>query len=263
VPAASRVARNLRMHIPSRPSISVITVCKNAAPTIERTLASIAQCRYPNLERVVVDGGSTDGTLEILDRYRERVDKLVSEPDEGISDALNKAIALSSGEYHIIVHADDVIRSEALEMLSAAAGADRGAQVICGRVAVIDKGRLVRMFVPDPNKLTQKMSVPHMGALIRKQAWSAVGGYDLRRRIAMDHLLMLQILRRFGISAFRTVDVLVANYSLGGLSDRQIVNGFRELRANLLEEGCGRLAANTAYLTLLVKSRIARAVRAG
>jgi glycosyltransferase involved in cell wall biosynthesis len=247
----------------SLPRVSVITVCKNVAASIERTLLSVSNCGYPHLEHVVVDGGSTDGTLEILENYRADIDKLVSEPDDGISDALNKAILLSSCEYHILVHADDVIRPDALEALSRAAMANPSAQIICGSVAVVNKQRLVRTFVPDPGKLTQKMSVPHMGALIRKEAWSSVGGYDPRRRIAMDHLLMLRVLRRFGRTAFHTVDVVVAQYSLGGLSDRQVLKGFRELRANLIEEGFGHARANYSYLKLLLKSRIARALRLG
>ena len=99
-----------------------------------------------------------------------------------------------------------------------------------------------------------------MGSLIRKDAWEALGRYDTRRKIAMDHLLMLRILMRYGLSGFSVVDTVVANYSLGGVSDRQVAVGFREVRDNLLEEGIGRLSANKAYLELMIKSRIARAI---
>ncbi len=245
------------------PSVSVITVCRNAAATIERTLASVAACAYPKLEYVVVDGSSTDGTLQILERHRGAITKLVSEPDGGISDALNKAIALSEGEYHILVHADDALRPDALERLARAAAAAPSAQVVCGRVAVTSGGKLVRTFVPEPSKLTQKMSVPHMGALVRKQAWQLVGGYDVRRRIAMDHQFMLRILRRFGPGSFYTVDEIIAEYSLGGVSDRHVLRGFVELRANLIEEGCSSFGANVAFLKLVAKSGIARVLRGG
>lgn len=244
------------------PRISVVTICKNAVDTIGRALASVADNAYPALEYVVVDGGSTDGTLELIRRYGSHVSKLVSEPDRGISDALNKAVALTESDYHIVVHADDQMLPNALMRLGEVASRST-AQVICGAVAVASEGKVVRIFKPEPEKLSEKMSVPHMGALIRKDAWRAVGGYDLRRRIAMDHLLMLRIGRRFGLSAFETVDQVVARYSLGGVSDRHVIRGFRELRENLLEEGVGRAAAEIAYGKLLVKSRIARLVGRG
>ncbi|HUN74985.1 MAG TPA: glycosyltransferase family 2 protein [Steroidobacteraceae bacterium] len=247
--------------MPALPFVSVVTICKNAAATIERTLAGVAACGYAALEHVVVDGGSTDGTLELLERHRGRIDKLISEPDEGISDALNKAIALSEGEYHIIAHADDVLLPESLAKLADAAVAHSAAQVVCGRVAVMDQGRLCRMFLPEPAKLMQKMSVPHMGALVRKEAWEAVGGYDRARRIAMDHQFMLRVMRRFGPDAFYAIDDLVAEHSLGGVSDRRVQQGFQELRENLIEAGVSSFAAHTSYLMLLLKSKIARAFR--
>lgn len=241
----------------SYPLISVVTICKNSAGTIGRTLASVAACSYPRLQYVIVDGGSSDGTLEVVATFRPRVDKLVSEPDRGISDALNKAIALTDGEYHILVHADDELLPGALEGLAEAA-MDCGAQVICGTVEVVSNDRIVRIFRPRPEKLRWKMSIPHMGALVRREAWSAVGGYDLRRKIAMDHLFMLKILRRFGLNGFRSVDRTVARYSLGGISDRQVMSGFRELRENLIEQGAGRVHAYQAYWTLVAKARLLR-----
>lgn len=245
----------------SSPTISAITICKNSAATIERALQSVTHSSYRGLQYVIVDGGSTDGTLDVIERYRAHVAKLVSEPDGGISDALNKAIALSDGEYHIIVHADDELLPGALERLSEAASA-RGAQVICGTAHVVtDDGRLVRVFRPEPAKLLQKMSLPHMGALIRRAAWEAVGGYDVRRRIAMDHHFMLKVLRKYGPGAFKSIDQPVARYSLGGVSDRQVMRGFRELRENLIEAGVGRLHAYGAYGVLVCKARIARLIR--
>lgn len=244
------------------PSISVVTVCRNAAATIERTLLSVARSSYPSLEYVVVDGGSTDGTLDVIRRYGKHVTKLVSEPDQGISDALNKAISMTRGEFHIIVHADDELLPGALEALGRATIGD-DAQVFCGNAVVMEGERIVRTFRAQPEKLRKKMSIPHMGALVRRDAWSAVGGYDLRRRIAMDHMFMLAIRHRFGQGAFRKVDQVVARYSLGGLSDREAARGFAELRQNLIDAGAGRLNAYRAYVTLVMKSRLARVLGRG
>lgn len=243
------------------PTISAITICRNSVSTIERALQSVTRSSYPKLQYVIVDGASTDGTLDVIGRYRAQVAKLVSEPDSGISEALNKAIALSDGEYHIIVHADDELLPGTLERLGEAARSGE-AEVVCGAALVVTHdGRLVRIFRPEPAKLLQKMSIPHMGALVRRAAWEAVGGYDVRRRIAMDHHFMLKILRRYGPTAFKCVDHPVARYSLGGVSDRQVMRGFRELRQNLIEAGVGKLHAYGAYGVLVCKARVSRLIR--
>lgn len=244
------------------PSISLVTICRNAAPTIERTLLSVIEAAPPGTEYVVVDGGSTDGTVEILHRYRSCISHLVSEPDRGISDALNKGIAMTTGRYHLLVHADDVILPQALDVLRAAAEFS-GAQVVCGSADVVRDAHVVRRFVAQPDRLTQKMSIPHMAALVSKEAWQRVGGYDLRRRIAMDHLFMLKILQAYGPAAFSVVDQVVARYSLGGVSDREVLQGFREVRDNLVDAGFGRMHALSAYAVLVMKSRLARLLRIG
>ncbi len=244
------------------PSISIVTICKNASATISRTLESVARCDYPRLEYVVVDGGSTDGTVALIRRHRVRIDKFICEADAGISDALNKGVRASAGDYHLVVHADDTMVPEALSVLAQCART-RQSSVVSGSVLVVGARGPVRRFKPQPRLLTRKMSIPHMGSIIKKDAWAAVGGYDLRKSIAMDHLLMLKILKRFGPDAFSVVDTIVAEYCLGGVSDRQVDLGFRELRDNLTEEGGCALAAATAYAALMIKSRIARLIGRG
>lgn len=241
------------------PTISIVTICRNSEATIERTIRSVLACPYPHLEYAVVDGGSTDGTLAIIERYRNHIHRFVSEPDQGISDAMNKGIALSSGEYHYLLHADDVLNGEAL--LHLAVKADQRHPVVVGNVRVMAGQRMVRLYSPQPSRLVEKMSIPHMGCLVRKATWFEVGGYDLRRKIAMDHLFMLRILQRHGEAAFRIVDTTVADYHLGGISDRRVVQGFDEIRSNLLEAGFSPISAAVAYYKLRIKSRVGRWIR--
>src|SRR5688500_4225135 len=89
------------------PRISVITVCKNAQAGIERTLRSVAQQDYPALEYIVVDGASTDASVSIIERHRERIDRFASEPDRGIAHAFNKGIAASTGRWLLMLNAGD------------------------------------------------------------------------------------------------------------------------------------------------------------
>lgn len=96
------------------PKLSLITSCYNAAATIERTLKSVENQDYPNLEYIIMDGGSTDGTLDIIERYRHLVAQLVSEPDDGPPDALNKGIRIATSDYIGFINADDAYEPGAL-----------------------------------------------------------------------------------------------------------------------------------------------------
>lgn len=92
--------------------ISVITICRNCRDDLERTIRSVVSQNYTNLEYVVVDGGSTDGTMQMLALYREHIDTLISEPDDGIYDALNKGIRAATGEWIICLNAGDAFTSD-------------------------------------------------------------------------------------------------------------------------------------------------------
>lgn len=242
----------------SWPLLSVITVCRNAESVIAASIESLLASDYPAIEFIVVDGASTDATLQVVQRYRERISVLISEPDCGISDALNKGIAASTGAYHYILHADDRVFPHTFRTLMSAAA---GACVVSGRVRVVDGERTVRLFSPQPALLNEKMSVPHMGTIIRKDAWAEAGGYSLDRRVAMDHLLLLKIWDRHGSAGFQTLPDIVAEYSVGGLSDRLLFKGFGEVRANLLQEGRSAWRANLAFLKLCAKGIISRLLK--
>ena len=95
--------------------ISIITVCLNAVETIETTIRSVLQQTYKNVEYIVIDGGSTDGTLQIIEKYRNDISILISEKDEGIYDAMNKGIELARGDYIGIINADDWYEKDAVE----------------------------------------------------------------------------------------------------------------------------------------------------
>ena len=107
--------------VPDRPLVTVVTVCFNAARTLAQCVDSVLTQTYPNVEYVVVDGSSDDGTVELLERYAEHIDYFVSEPDSGLYNAMNKGLALASGEYILFPNADDWYVADAIEQLVAAA----------------------------------------------------------------------------------------------------------------------------------------------
>jgi len=103
---------------PGRPLISIVTVVYNGAKHLEQTILSVLKQSYPNVEYLIIDGGSTDGTLEIIRQYEEAIDYWISETDKGIYDAMNKGISLASGDYIVFLNADDWYERGAIESVA-------------------------------------------------------------------------------------------------------------------------------------------------
>jgi len=188
------------------PRITVITPSFNAAATIGEALASVRDQGYEDLEHLVVDGGSTDGTVDIL-RDAPGI-RFVSEPDRGLAHAMNKGIAMASGEIVGELNADDRYLPGALDAVGRAFAARPGAEWLTGRCLIIDAdGREIRRPITAYKNwllrhysfrlyLTQNfVSCP--STFVRKDAYEAVGPLDPRYRISMDYDVFLRIARRW------------------------------------------------------------------
>ena len=187
------------------PTISIVTPCLNAAATIGRTLGSVASQGYPGVEHVVVDGGSTDGTLELLAQFPEV--KVISEPDDGLSDAVNKGIALATGELVGWLNADDWYLPGALAAVGEAADANQRAEWFTGGCPIVDGGgneirggvtaykNFLLGHYSFPLYLSQNfISCP--ATFIRASALKAVGPLRLDYSYSMDYDLFLRLARR-------------------------------------------------------------------
>ena len=186
------------------PSISIVTPCLNAAGTIEETVESVRGQGYPRLEHLVVDGGSSDGTVELLDRLGVRY---VSEPDEGRVDAANKGVGLTSGDVVGWLNADDTYEPGALMEVGKALAGDPQAAWLTGYCRIVDgHGREIRKAVTAyknlllrhwsyPLYLTQNF-VSDPATFVRRAALEEAGPLDPRYRISHDYDLWLRVGRR-------------------------------------------------------------------
>jgi glycosyltransferase involved in cell wall biosynthesis len=229
-------------------SFSIVTPCLNAEATLADTLASVRAQGVEGLEHVVVDGGSTDGTLDIL-RAAEGPVLFVSEPDRGLSDAMNKGIALAENDVVGWLNADDVYLPGALARVQEAFAARPDALWATGRCLIIDgEGHEIRRGVTRykdtllrnwsfPLFLTQNF-VSSPATFVRREAFDLVGGFDERFRYSMDYDVWLRLGRRSPpifidepLACFRMVE--------GTLSMSGFERQFAEHRQNAREHGEG------------------------
>lgn len=207
--------------------ISVVTAVFNRADTVGDALASVRAQRCPAVEHIVIDGGSTDGTLDILHEHRGQLATLVSERDKGIYDALNKGVRLATGDVVGFLHADDMF--EAPESLArvAAAFEDPSVGAVYGDLVYVrkdDPSHVVRYWQAGPyvpGCLARGWMPPHPTFYVRRSVYAQMGLFDTRFRISADYESILRILGRGGVKPAYLPHVLV-RMRLGGVSNRSL-----------------------------------------
>lgn len=213
--------------------ISVITAVFNSRGTIQETLDSVAKQDCGHLEHVVVDGASTDGTGEILERNRTRIDILVREKDEGIYDALNKGIGLATGDVIGFLHADDVFADNRVISRIASAFADPAIDAVYGDLVYVsstDTAQVIRHWRAGEfsrGRLAWGWMPPHPTFYVRRRVYEQLGRFDTRFRIAADYDCILRFLGRGGVVPAYIPEVLV-KMRLGGASNRSISGVLRK-----------------------------------
>lgn len=205
------------------PLVTIITICRNASATLPRALQSVATQTYPHIEYIVIDGASTDNTMDLI-RACPAVTSWISEPDQGIADAFNKGITRASGKWIGILNADDWYVPDAVARIVAAA---EDADVIHGAVRYWDGEAPREVYYPCQDRLTREMTINHPSVFVRRSVYGAVGGFDPTYRLAMDYELMLRFYTK-GYRFKELGDIILANMSYGGVSDRCWTQALRE-----------------------------------
>lgn len=172
------------------PRVTLLTVCWNAEKTLEQMLASVAAQSYGNFEHLVVDGASTDRTVEILKAHAHQLDYYVSEPDQGLYFAMNKALELARGDYILFLNSDDWYDPETIEKL-VAFQEESGADFVSSLANYVDEsGRFERVqpYSPFDAGVEFRMPLRHETMLVPGEIYDTVGGYDTRYRIIADRV---------------------------------------------------------------------------
>ena len=221
--------------------ISVITAVYNRAETIAEAVKSVHQQTYPNVEHVVVDGASSDGTLAILQNLALELNDfiLVSEPDKGIYDALNKGMSHSTGDIIGLMHSDDFFADDLVLERVAKAFADDKVDAVYGDLMYVSKdnpSRVIRHWRAGefrPSKLKRGWMPPHPTLFLRRRVLDRLGGYDTHYQIAADYDCILRYFGQGQINATYIPRVLV-KMRLGGESNRSLSRIFRKSKEDYL-----------------------------
>lgn len=213
--------------------ISVITAVYNNRDTVAHTLDSALAQDHPNVELIVIDGGSTDGTLEVLQGYADRLAVLVSEPDRGIYDALNKGIERASGDVVGFLHSDDLLADGAVLSRISAAFADPAVDAAYGDLLYVrkdDPSRVVRSWRADaftPARLARGWMPPHPTLYVRRSVYDQHGVFDTSYRIAADYDFVLRFFGRTK-GEVRYIPEVLVKMRVGGASNRSFGNIVRK-----------------------------------
>lgn len=209
--------------------ISVITVVFNNERTIKSTIDSVIGQSYPEVEYIVIDGGSTDKTIDIIRSYGKKVSKLISEKDEGIYDAMNKGIKAAEGDVICFLNSDDFyVDNQVLEKVAGIFNTKK-VDSCYGDLYYVDKNdinKVIRLWRSQPYKkgiFRRGWYPPHPSFFVKKYIFDKYGGFNLKFKISADYELTLRFLEKYSISSYYLPEVLV-KMRVGGESNRNILN---------------------------------------
>ena len=206
--------------------ITVVTVCYNSAVHIADALRSVEAQTHPDIEHLVIDGGSVDGTLDIVTTHQQPWRKLTSEPDHGIYDAMNKGLARATGDIVGFLNSDDFYpRPDVLAMVARSFAADPKLEAVYGDLCYVKQfqtkvvARYWRSSNYQPGLFLHGWAPPHPTVFVRKQVYDRLGGFDLNYRLASDWDLLA---RFFEVNRIRTLYLpsVLVHMRLGGVTNR-------------------------------------------
>jgi glycosyltransferase involved in cell wall biosynthesis len=215
----SSIQGNYTISKDNLPRISIITVVFNMVDTIKQTIDSVLAQDYPNLEYIIIDGGSTDGTLELINKYKDKIACIISEPDNGIADAFNKGIRKATGSIIGLINADDWLESTAIDDLVLCYVENPYYDVYYGQCNIVLPNKI--NCTPKPNAhafLTHTMSISHPSVFVSYNSYIRYGLFSTTYKIAMDYDLLLRFMC-LGAS-FKFINKVLVNVGYGGVSQR-------------------------------------------
>lgn len=219
--------------------ISIITIVYNNVRDIAYTISSVLAQSYPHIEYIIIDGASTDGTLDVINQYKDRIDKIVSEKDKGIYDAMNKGLALATGDYVLFLNSGDELYDT--NTIRCIVEKGKGADIVYGETKLVDEQRNIigdrRHRTPEQfnwKSFRYGMNVCHQAIYIKR---SIAEPYDLSYQLSADIDWIIRAAKK--AKTTQNVHTYVARYLVGGMSQKRHRQSLKE-RYQIFKKHYGR-----------------------
>ena len=244
--------------------ISIITVVYNNSKTIKSAIDSVLGQDYTDIEYIIIDGKSTDGTLEIVNNYGNKINRIVSEQDLGIYDAMNKGIALCTGEIIGILNSDDIYENnKVISTVMDTFKADASLDILYGDLVYVKNDNLnqvVRTWISEnyyPSFFEDGNVPPHPSLFIKRKVYDYVGKFNINMRLAADYEFMLRLFKLHQYKS-KYLNKLFVRMRLGGATNgtiKNIINGNLEILS------AWKINHLSAPLTLMPKRIVKRLIQ--
>lgn len=238
------------------PKVSVITVSYNSSGTISDTIKSVLSQTYPDIEYIVIDGSSTDGTIDVIGSFGSKVTKCISEPDKGIYDAINKGIRLSTGDIVGILNSDDSFYNKDVIQTVATTFLEDNTEAIFGDIVFVDPVRtskIVRYYSSEkfnPNKFKFGFMPAHPSFYVKRDLFEKFGYYKIDYKIAADFELLVRFLFINQIH-YKYIQMPFVSMRRGGVSNRSVLSNITLNREIL--RACKENGIKTNYFNVYSK----------
>lgn len=210
--------------------ISIITVVYNNHKTIEAAIKSVVEQTYKNIEYIIIDGGSTDGTLDIINRFNSNIDILVSEKDKGIYNAMNKGIRLATGDVIGILNSDDLyFDNNVLTEVANCFVLNKEMDMVYGDLVYVKRdntNKIIRNWISKPyyNHFFENGNVPpHTSLFIKSEVYKTAGLFNEALELASDYDLMLRVFKKHQFKSFY-IRIYMIKMRLGGSTNKSLYN---------------------------------------
>ncbi len=246
--------------------VSIITIAYNSAETIEDTIKSIVTQNYSNLEYIIIDGGSTDKTLSIVDKFKDSITTIVSEPDKGIYDAMNKGVQNATGDIVGILNSDDIYADN--KVVSRIVEAIGNKDSIYADLVYVDRDntdKVTRYWKSGKYRkgiFKSGWMPPHPTFFIKKSCYNQYGTYNLQLKSAADYELMLRMLHKHNISVAYLPEV-ITKMRVGGQSNATLVNRIKANKEDKLAWSINDLKPGPLTLIMKPVRKISQFVKKG
>ena len=220
----------------SNPIISIVTVCLNSEKNLEETILSILNQTYKKIEYIIIDGGSTDNTLNIIKKYENKIDYWISKKDEGIYNAMNKGISVTNGKIlHFLNAGDCFYNDKILELTSKEFIKNKNIGILYGLTECFSNDIGIKYIAGgeiDKERLWKGMPICHQSMFFNRSLFKIIGKYDQSFKAMADYEFLLRFINSYNSHRLKAffVNVPLSKYSLYGLSSKDYIPSLKEIK---------------------------------